>query len=251
MSHLSPAAVQRGRRPSYRSGEPSRGVTCFDCHANGHSNGATHLEQGDSRPQEFRHRIETPAFAGEHPAAVRVAAGVKTVEDFTEVEQRTAYFDGDTVIATKKGVNMLDRGSQVDFMADFQEMLDFPPAPKLDLFGKLDPAKATPAEMRGQEVFFGKGQCASCHQPPYYTDNLMHDLQTERFFKPEMINNVMAVGDGPIKTFPLRGIKDNPPYLHDERLLTLDDTVEFFNLVLGTKLTTQEKQDLVAFMRAL
>ena len=32
----------------------------------------------------------------------------------------------------------------------FEEMLDFPPAPKLDLFGKLDPSKATPAEMRGQ-----------------------------------------------------------------------------------------------------
>ena len=37
-------------------------------------------------------------------------------------------------------------------------------------------------------------------------------------------------GDGPIKTFSLRGVKDNPPYLHDERLLTLDDTIEFFNL---------------------
>jgi hypothetical protein len=61
------------------------------------------------------------------------------------------------VIATKKGVNPLERGSQVDFMADFQEMLDFPPAPKLDVFGKLDPAKATQAELRGQEIFFGKG----------------------------------------------------------------------------------------------
>ena len=61
----------------------------------------------------------------------------------------------------------------------------------------------------------------------------------------------MMVGDGPIKTFALRGIKDDPPYLHDERLLTLDDTVEFFNLILGTKLSPQEKQDLVAFLRAL
>jgi cytochrome c peroxidase len=61
----------------------------------------------------------------------------------------------------------------------------------------------------------------------------------------------VAVGDGPIKTFPLRGIKDSPPYLHDDRLLTLDDTVEFFNLVLGLRLTTQEKSDLVAFMRQL
>jgi cytochrome c peroxidase len=79
----------------------------------------------------------------------------------------------------------------------------------------------------------------------------MHDLSTERFFKPEMVNYAMEVGDGKIKTFALRGVKDNPPYLHDERLLTLDDTVEFFNLVLGDKLTAEEKKDLVAFMRAL
>jgi cytochrome c peroxidase len=166
-------------------------------------------------------------------------------------EQRTAYFDGDIVLATEKGVNPLERGSQVDFMADFQEMLDFAPAPKLDVFGKLIPSKATPSELRGQEIFFGKGQCASCHQAPFYTDNLMHDLHTERFFKPVKINHIMAVGDGPIKTFALRGVKDNPPYMHDERLLTLEDTVEFFNLMLGTKLAPQEKQDLVAFLRTL
>ena len=49
----------------------------------------------------------------------------------------------------------------------------------------------------------------------------------------------------------MRGVKDSPPYLHDGRLLTLEDTVEFFNLVLADKLTAAEKQDLVAFLRAL
>jgi cytochrome c peroxidase len=91
----------------------------------------------------------------------------------------------------------------------------------------------------------------ACHAAPYYTDNLMHDLQTERFFKPQVINGLNETGDGAVKTFPLRGIKDSPPYLHDGRLLTLDDTVEFFNLVLGTKLTGEEKRDLVAFLRTL
>jgi cytochrome c peroxidase len=129
--------------------------------------------------------------------------------------------------------------------------MDFPPAPKLDVFGKLDPEKANPSELQGQEVFFDKGKCAVCHPGPYYTDNLMHNLKTERFFKPRMINGRMAAADGPIKTFPLRGIKDSPPYLHDRRLLTLDDTVEFFNLVTGVKLTEQEKKDLVNFLRAL
>jgi cytochrome c peroxidase len=155
------------------------------------------------------------------------------------------------VIAAKKGMNPLDRIIQVDLTAEFQEELGFPPAPKLDVLGLFDPGKATQAELRGQEIFFGKGRCGACHTAPDYTDNLMHDLKTERFFKPEMINGISEVGDGAVKTFPLRGIKDTPPYLHDGRLLTLDDTVEFFNSVLGTKLTEDEKRDLVAFLRTL
>ncbi len=234
-----------------RTVRPSRGVTCFECHANGHTNASTHLA-GDIRPQEFRHRIDTPTLRGLHIQRLFGSQrALKSVEDFTEFEQRGAYFDGDHVIGTKKGANILERGSQVHFMAEFQELLDFPPAPKLDVFGKLIPEKATEAELRGEELFFGKAKCASCHQAPYYTDNLMHNLKVERFYKPRMINGMMASADGPIKTFPLRGIKDSPPYLHDGRLLTLEDTVEFFNLILETKLTEAERKDLVAFLRAL
>jgi cytochrome c peroxidase len=234
-----------------RTVKPSRGVTCFDCHVNGHTNAGTHLV-GDIRPQEFRHRIGTPSLRGVNIQRLFGSQrALKTVEDFTEFEQRAAYFDGDPVIATKKGVNVLERGSQVHFMAEVQELLDFPPAPKLDVLGKLDPNKSTESERRGEAVFHGKGKCATCHAPPYYTDNLMHNLRAERFFSPQKINGMMASQDGPIKTFPLRGIKDSPPYLHDDRLMTLEDTVEFFNLILSTKLTQQEKEDLVAFMRAL
>ncbi len=234
-----------------RSEHASLGVSCFDCHQNGHTNGAAHLA-GDARPQAFRHRIETPTLRGVNIQRLFGSQrALKTVEDFTEFEQRAAYFDGDPVIATKKGVSILDRGSQVHDMAEFQEMLDFPPAPKLDVYGKLDPAKSTAAELRGQDVFFGKGTCANCHAPPYYTDNTLHNLQTERFYKPVTINGMTAIGDGPIKTFPLRGIKDSPPYLHDGRLMTLDDTIEFFNLILVLHLTAQEKKDLLQFLRAL
>jgi cytochrome c peroxidase len=234
-----------------RTEKASRGVACFDCHANGHTNAATHLA-GDVRPQQFRHRIDTPSLRGVNVQRLFGSQrALKSVEDFTEFEQRAAYFDGDPVIATKKGVNILERGSQVHFMAEFQELLDFPPAPKLDVLGRLDRAKASEAEVRGEEVFFGKGRCSSCHLPPYYTDNLMHNLHVERFFEPQDVNGRYAAADGPIKTFPLRGIKDSPPYLHDDRLMTLEDTVEFFNLVIGAKLADEEKADLVAFLRAL
>jgi hypothetical protein len=167
---------------------------------------------------------------------------LRSVEDFTEFEQRTAYFNGDPIRAMKKGVNLLDR-VRVSHMAQMQNMFDFPPAPKLNPLGRLDPAKASQSEMRGEQVFFGKGQCSTCHVPPFYLDHQMHDLHVERFLN--------ELPDGPIKTFTLRGIKESPPYLHDGRLLTLEDTVEFFNLVLGLKLSDQEKTDLVAFMRVL
>jgi len=234
-----------------RSLRPSLGVTCFDCHVNGHTNATTHLV-GDIRPQPFRHRLDTPTLRGVNIQRLFGSQrGLKSVEDFAEFEQRAAYFDGDPVIATKKGVNVLERGSQVHFMSEFMALMDFPPAPKLDLYGRLDPTKASRTERRGETLFFGKAKCSVCHPAPYYTDNLMHNLRTERFYKPKMIAGRMASADGPIKTFPLRGIKDSPPYLHDGRLLTLEDTVEFFNLIQGLKLTAQEKAALVAFLRAL
>jgi cytochrome c peroxidase len=128
-------------------------------------------------------------------------------------------------------------------MAQMQNMFDFPPAPKLDAQGRLDPAQATDRERRGADLFFGKGQGAGCHPPPAYLDHQMHDLKVERFVHDAPL--------GPIKTFTLRGIKDSPPYLHDGRCLTLEDTVEFFNLVLGLQLSAEEKQDLAAFLKVL
>jgi len=234
-----------------RSERPSLGVACFDCHVNGHTNAGTHLV-GDIRPQEFRHRVDTPSLRGVNVQKIFGSQrALMSVEDFTEFEQRAAYFDGDPVLATKKGLNPLDRGSQVQVMAELQKILDFPPAPKLDIDGRLDPEQATTAELRGEKVFFGKGQCATCHVPPYYTDSLLHDLELERFYEPRMINGIMATAEGPIKTFTLRGLKDSPPYFHDGRLLTLEDSVEFFNLVLELHLTSREKQDLLAFLYVL
>jgi cytochrome c peroxidase len=155
--------------------------------------------------------------------------------------------------ATRKGANFPDRTNQVAMMAQMQIIIDFPPAPKLDAFNRLDPAKASAQEMAGEKVFMGKGRCAECHVPQLtFTDNNMHDLKLERFYKPgQTVNDLVNLPDGPIKPFTLRGIKDSPPYLHDGRLLTLSDTVEFFNLVLGTKLSSAEKENLVSYLLSL
>ena len=232
---------------------PQLGVTCLDCHSNFHTNAAFHLNP-DTRPQVNRFRLDTPSLRGVFNQQIHGSKrSLRSIEDFTEFEQRTAYFNGDQVDAARKGVNLPDRSSQVALMAQVQNMIDFPPAPKLlaDGSGRLDPAQATEAEKLGEQVFFGKGKCALCHKPDTFMDDKMHDQHLERFFKPKEISDQLINGDGPMKTFTLRGIKDSPPYLHDGRLLTLEDTVEFFNLVLGTNLEAKEKEGLVAYMRQL
>ncbi len=225
-----------------KSLHPSLGVTCLDCHVNGHTTAQFHLNP-DDRPQERRFRLDTTSLRGLFAQQIHGSKrGLRSVEDFTEFEQRTAYFNGDPIHAMKKGMVFLDR-VQVSHMAQMQNMFGFPPAPGLDITGRLDRRTASEAEVRGEDIFFGKGKCSTCHVPPYYMDQQMHDLQLERF--------VDEPGTGPIKTFTLRGIKESPPYLHDGRCFTLEDTVEFFNLVLELQLNESEKEDLVAFLLKL
>jgi cytochrome c peroxidase len=221
---------------------PQQGVACFDCHINGHTTGQFHLSP-DIRPQERRFRLDTVSLRGVFNQQIHGSKrSLRSIEDFTEFEQRTAYFNGDPIRPMKKGFQELPR-SVIPFMAQAQNMLDFPPAPKLNRLGRLDSKKATERELNGEKLFFGKAQCATCHPAPFYLDHQMHDLHLEDFLE--------EPGDGPIKSFTLRGIKESPPYLHDGRCLTLEDTVEFFNLVFTLGLTKEEKVDLVAFLRCL
>lgn len=218
---------------------PSAGVACFSCHVNGHSNGAIELAP-DSRPNEARLRVDTPSMRGNYNLMqLSSKRSIRSMDHFAEVEE---YFDGDPGLMQALG----PRGAQrqiTNRMGDFNALLDFPPAPKLTPLMQLDRRLATEQELRGEALFHGKAQCVKCHSGPAFVDDYMHDLRVERFYhgRPE----------GPIKTFPLRGIKDSPPYLHDGRCPTLHDAVEFFNLVLELQLTAQEKEDLVAYMLCL
>lgn len=219
--------------------EPSRGTACFDCHVNGHTNAATQLDPS-VRPQLARVRLDTPSLRGSQINHLfSLKRSIRSLDHFSEVEE---YFEGDISLMEEIGGRKLDRES-TNRMGDFQSIVAFPPAPTLDRLGRLRPDRADESELRGEGLFFGKARCAECHPAPFYTDNLMHDLQVEEFYT--------GRAEGWAKTFSLRGIKDSPPYFHDGRLLTLEDTVEFFNLLFGLKLDAQEKRDLVAFLRCL
>src|SRR5438132_4985067 len=219
--------------------EPNAGVSCFSCHVNGHTNGAIELAP-DSRPNQARLRVDTPSMRGNFDLMqLSSKRSIRSMDHFAEVEE---YFDGDPAIMQAIG----PRGAQKQIsnrMGDFNSILDFSPAPKLGPLMKLIPSKATQAELRGEQLFHGKAKCVTCHSGPAFVDDYFHDLQVERFY--------VGRPEGPIKTFPLRGIKDSPPYLHDGRCPTLHDAVEFFNIILELRLTKQEKEDLVAYLLCL
>lgn len=65
------------------------------------------------------------------------------------------------------------------------------------------------------------------------------------------VKKTMTLQDGLVKTFPLRGIKHSPPYLHDGRQLTLEDTVEFFIQDSGLKAQCPGETRPLAFKRTL
>ena len=139
---------------------------------------------------------------------------------------------------------ILDR-VQVSHMAQMQNMLDFPPAPKLDpVTRRLDRSKATRERNPRRE----NSSLAKPSAPPAIPPRAISIISITTCI---WSASLQEPPDGPIKTFTLRGIKESPPYLHDGRCLTLEDTVEFFNLVLELKLSKQEKTDLVAFLRVL
>ena len=120
--------------------KPHQGVTCFDCHANGHTNAATHTV-GDIRPQRtFRHRIDTPTLRG---VGVQRLFGsqraLKSVEDFTEFEQRAAYFDGDHTRAARKGRQPSRAGQPGALHGRVSEPARLPAGAEADVLGQPRP----------------------------------------------------------------------------------------------------------------
>ena len=111
-----------------KTAQPSLGVTCLDCHVNGHTSGQFHITP-DARPEQRRMRLDTVSLRGLFNQHIHGSKrSLRSVEDFTEFEQRTAYFNGDEIHAIKKGMHILSR-IQVTHMAQMQNMFDFPPAP--------------------------------------------------------------------------------------------------------------------------
>ena len=110
------------------------------------------------------------------------------------------------------------------------------------------------AAKRGRMVFNGVARCTSCHLGDALTDVNANRLHT-----------AAEVGQDPAyalrsatkryRTTPLRGLWHPPqlvgPYFHDGNAKTLEAVVAHYVQLLGLNLTTQQKADLVEYLKTL
>jgi mono/diheme cytochrome c family protein len=105
------------------------------------------------------------------------------------------------------------------------------------------------AAARGQVVFNGQGQCATCHAGPTFTDaNTRLHPTTEVPTDPKAAERSATKM---YRTTPLRALWQHPPYFHDGSAATLDDVVNRYDSAKNLQLTPQQKADLVEYLKSL
>jgi cytochrome c peroxidase len=121
--------------------------------------------------------------------------------------------------------------------------------------------------VRGLALFKGKARCILCHNGPNFTDNQFHNLGVpqEGMLKEDLGRyevTRLERDKGAFKTPTLRSITETAPYMHDGVFKTLEEVIDFLDqgggpnphlsqLMKPLGLSTEEKTDLVAFLKAL
>ncbi|MEX2188991.1 MAG: cytochrome c peroxidase [Pirellulales bacterium] len=133
-----------------------------------------------------------------------------------------------------------------------------------DRYKAGDTKALSEAGERGRVVFFNKAQCSSCHSGPNFTDGAFHNIgigmEHEQPDEGRKSESKLEGDRGAFKTPTLREIARTGPYMHDGRLNTIDDVVEYYNkggtpnpqldeAIFPLNLTDEQKKDLVTFLK--
>jgi cytochrome c peroxidase len=162
----------------------------------------------------------------------------------------------------------IDRKTASKGIAAFERTLVSNNSP-FDRWLRGDKQALTAQQVRGFRLFTdpAKGNCATCHQAPNFTDNGFHNIGLASYGRPNpdigrFAIKPVAVLKGAFKTPTLRDIALTAPYFHDGSAKTLSEAVEQYNRGGVTKadlspeikplnLSAQEIQDIAAFMQGL
>lgn len=125
----------------------------------------------------------------------------------------------------------------------YQLSLTPPPAPP----GSFDEAMAA----RGEELFNGKAECATCHVPPLFSEP-GHGLHTAEEMGIDDFQSSRSPAQG-YRTAPLAGLWTHMDggFYHDGRFATLEEVIGHYNVLFQLGLTREEIADLVEYLKSL
>jgi mono/diheme cytochrome c family protein len=158
----------------------------------------------------------------------------------TQMHGQGNFTDARLGIEVKQSPDLVT--SKLPALAEYQFSLETPPAPA----GSYDVASAA----RGRGVFNGVARCATCHTGKQFTD-----INSGKLHAPSETGMDPAyaarTSQKAYRTTPLRALWQHPPYFHDGSAKTLTDVVNHYNQVLGLRLTSQQRLDLVAYLMSI
>jgi cytochrome c peroxidase len=232
-------------RDMFRSNDLGRtGESCQSCHTEGANNTSIGIINHPRNPTDFKGpRVPLELFDVAATAPYLWGGTVPTLQQQTINVVKTFF---------KTGATQSDAvtGQEAAALVAYENTIHHPITP-FDLGTMSDAAK------RGENIFNGKGQCASCHTGTLFTDRLQHNdgvppLPGE--------TDPGAAGKGSpdpngFDTPALRDVANRAPYMHNGSISTLEGVVDFYNRIgpkgNGLSLKPDEQADLVAFLKAL
>ena len=231
-----------------------------------------HVLFWDGRVGSLEEQVISPIFSEEEMNQQSAAELLKRLRAIQQYRQ---------MFAKSFGFNSKEDGSEITLsniaraIAAFERQLNITET-AYDFFVKGEDDRLTTEQLRGMITFFGQGQCAVCHTPPLFHDDVLSSIgvpaTAEKNSPLDTDPGFGAVirkrdGFGMFKTPGLRNISRTAPYMHNGVFKTLEEVVDFYNdgggrgrgldvysqdtKVSKLDLTEQQKKDIVSFLKAL
>ncbi len=220
-------------------------MSCGTCHVNGAGNAKFFMPKMSTRPGNFD--TTGPLFNPNannfvlDPVTIPSLRGARYLAPYGHDGRMASLHDFVHNVIVNEFAGPEPSPVIVDAIVAYIQDIDFLPNPSLGPGGRLI-GNINEAERRGEALFrkpFPHDpdlSCAGCHVPSgAFVDHQQHDVGSGGLFK----------------TPTLRNADFNAPYFHDGRFDNYDQVVGHFDRVFDLGLSTQDRQDLVAYLTAV
>jgi cytochrome c peroxidase len=220
------------------------GISCGTCHVNGASNPRLYVPGLSTRPGNFdttNHFFNPKTDDGLlNPLTIPSLRGSHLLSPYGHDGRTLSLRDFVRNVVVNEFAGDEPPAEILDAMVIYIEDIDFVPNPRMDRSGSL--VNPSAAEKRGEKLFYRpfarnpRLSCVSCHQSTEaFVDHRQHDVGSGGLFKtPTLLNSNF-----------------NAPYFHDGRFADYAQVVDHFDKLYSLNFSTREKQDLIAYLRAI